>query len=259
MNYLVIVNDPGGANVLLSYLTSTFKSGNFDIINKGPIDHNKFIKNQLRFKETTIREAIVNIENKQYGAVFTGTGEGDLEFFLTGFARVKGIQVASVLDHWVNYEKRFTRYNETIVPTEIWVSDDKALLMAADLYKNNVPIRKIDNTYVEETVNYIKNNAQPTNIIYLSQPGVNNEYAIDEISRKFQSEVIYIKPHPKDKTEYKQKTIDSDLKYALLSAKMVFGYDTMAMYIADLAGIPTYTFQGEINIPKGNIQYWSKA
>lgn len=255
MNYLVVVNDPGGANVLLSYITKNFKSGNFEIINKGPVDHSLFIKNQIRFKEITISESIINIENKYYTAVFTGTGLGDLEYFITAFARVKGIHVAAALDHWVNYEERFTRYGETIVPTEIWVSDDKALLKAADIFKNKVPIRKIDNTYVEDTVNYIKNYIQPSNVIYLTQPNVNNKVAIEELQRLNQSEKIYVKPHPKDNTDYSgYNVINGDLKFSLLSAKEVYGYDTMGMHIADLAGIPTYTFQDEITIPRGNIK-----
>lgn len=258
--YLVILNDPGGANIVLSYIVNNFKVGSFDIVNKGPVEVSTYKTKSLLFNEITIQQSIINIENKKYSAVFTGTSKfGDLEFFLTGFARVKGIQVASLLDHWVNYRERYTRYDETIVPSEVWVSDDKALLMAANIFKNQVPIRKIDNHYVNDTVCYIKENYQPTNIIYLSQPDVENQSAIDKLKNKFKNETIYVKPHPKDNTEYLEKTIKTELKFALLSAKMVFGHDTMAMHIADLAEIPTYTFKGEIQIPRGNIKHFNHS
>jgi hypothetical protein len=76
---------------------------------------------------------LAGLEGALEGArtLLSGTGwASDLEHEARRLARRKGVRSIAVLDHWTNYRARFERGGETILPDEIWVSDEHALALA---------------------------------------------------------------------------------------------------------------------------------
>jgi hypothetical protein len=258
MKYLVVTKDAGAANIIFSYIKDHNIRGFFDVVNKGKVEINNFTAQGKSIKNITLGKALVNLENKKYNSVLTGTsGDGDLEYFFTGIARVKGIQVANILDHWVNYSDRFIRYGERITPNEIWVCDDKALLKAANEFKNVCSIRRIDNKYIEDMIKDFDKVHSPEGILYLTEPNRDNKGAIETLKKEFPNDKLFVRKHPKDTDKYENEVQHmGDLRSSLMFADLVFGHDTMALHIADLAGIKTYTFleTKELNIPVGGIK-----
>jgi hypothetical protein len=60
--------------------------------------------------------------------LITGTGWGsNLEHVARIDAKKRGIYSIAVLDHWTNYEERFVRGCEKVLPDELWVVDKYAL------------------------------------------------------------------------------------------------------------------------------------
>lgn len=259
MKYLVVTKDAGAANIIFAYIQDNGINGFFDIINKGNIETPPRFHSQGKdIKKITLQEGLINLENKKYNAVLTGTsGGGDLEYFITAIARVKGIHVVTFLDHWTNYSERFIRYGERIAPNEIWVCDDKALLKAANEFKNICAIRRVDNKYIENMIKDFDKVYKPEGILYLTEPNRDNKGAIETLKKEFPNDKLFVRKHPKDTDEYENEVQHlGDLRSSLIFADLVFGYDTMALHIADLAGIRSYTFleTKDLNIPVGGIQ-----
>ena len=65
---------------------------------------------------------------KKSNGLISGTGwSSNLEHNARKFALNNKKYSIAILDHWVNYKKRFFRKNQTILPDEIWVFDKYAL------------------------------------------------------------------------------------------------------------------------------------
>jgi hypothetical protein len=56
-------------------------------------------------------------------------------------------QAVSFIDHWGNYQERFTLEGELILPDEIWVADRYALEIAREKFQD-VAIRLLENPYM---------------------------------------------------------------------------------------------------------------
>jgi hypothetical protein len=88
--------------------------------------------------------------------VITGTGwESDLEHNARKLSQVLGIRSIAVVDHWTNYEERFIRNGEQVLPDEIWVSD----IYAAEIARKTFPTVNVlekANAYLAELVGEVE-------------------------------------------------------------------------------------------------------
>jgi hypothetical protein len=189
----------------------------------------------------------------------------NLEHDARRIARILGIPSIGVIDHWVNYTERFIRNEEQILPDEIWVADEYALLEAKK-YFSGIPIVQLPNKYLEGMVSEINvyskltdHNSYSPNVLYVLEP-VRLKWGADERSGEFQAldyfmerlaalglsykTAIRLRPHPSDKPgKYDvwlndhfmyNLTIDtqSSLVELIAWSDWVVGCETFAMVVA---------------------------
>ncbi|MDT9547576.1 MAG: hypothetical protein RI826_09610 [Chlorobium phaeovibrioides] len=189
--------------------------------------------------------------------LITGTGWGsNLEHVARIDAKKKGIYSIAVLDHWTNYEERFIRFGETVLPDELWVVDKYALKLAYNIFPS-LKITLIPDFYADQQVKMIAPKATANELLYLLEP-IRSDWGQDEPG-EFQAlryfferlpqlslpaeTVIRLRPHPSDSPgkydlflgEFYRQTIllDTDnLAHSLSRARWVVGCQTYAMTLA---------------------------
>jgi len=77
--------------------------------------------------------------------------QSDLEWSAIIEVQLAGKKVVSLLDNWVNYESRFIRDDQKVLPDEIWVADTKARDLAVLNFPSSV-IRLIPIPHLYERV-----------------------------------------------------------------------------------------------------------
>ena len=70
-------------------------------------------------------------------SLLSGTGWGDSEYLVRLEAKKRSIKNIAVIDHWTNYEKRFSRNDNEELPDLILVSDKYAFDKAKNLLRNS--------------------------------------------------------------------------------------------------------------------------
>lgn len=81
------------------------------------------------------------------GALLCGTGwQSDWEFGALRRAIQRGIPSVACLDHWTNYRERFVRHGLQCLPDALWVDDEHALALAAQLLPER-PAQLLPNAY----------------------------------------------------------------------------------------------------------------
>jgi hypothetical protein len=196
--------------------------------------------------------------------VITGTGwESSLEHDARKLAREQGIHSIAVIDHWTNYQQRFIRNGEEMLPDEIWVSDAHAKQLATATFPN-IPVTQLPNLYLENLVQDVRRlkasspNSTCDNLLYvlepirqawgpLPQPGefLALDYFVENLQLVSESKALKIRlrPHPSDppgkydgwmaRNDKLPLTIDttSTLSESLAWASTVVGCQTYAMVI----------------------------
>jgi len=166
----LVANDAGSANLLI-YFFLALNLQPAKVFMAGPA---------LKIWNNCFPDTIIAISIKDAisgcSVVITGTGwQTDIEHEARIFAKNMNIYSIACLDHWVNYEERFSRNNERILPDEIWVFDKHAL----DLARNFFPDIKIllqKNYYIHHMLQSAKNYTAPQipEILYLTEPIMDN-------------------------------------------------------------------------------------
>lgn len=192
-------------------------------------------------------------------AVVTGTGWGsDLEHRARSLARAGGQFTVAVLDHWVNYPRRFTRAGKTVWPDLFWVTDEDALALARHSFAG-ATVQLQSNDYLAEQLAGIALVATaPPWLLYVLEPvrddwgrGTAGEFqALDFFGRclprlRLPSElVLRLRPHPSDSPgKYGawlrashpflvQLDASATLGEAISSARWVAGCESYAMVVA---------------------------
>ena len=171
-NLLVVSNDAGGANQIYYFLK--FNKINFKLYAKGPA-----IK---IFKKKNNGKNIYKLINQSEIILF-GSGTGLMEYKIMQKSILDQKYTIVFLENWVNFKERIDRTENSFFPKEIWVSDNKAFILAKKYYKNKIKIKKIPNYYLEYFENNkktIKKNIKKNKIIYLSPNydlgGITNKY-----------------------------------------------------------------------------------
>jgi hypothetical protein len=108
--------------------------------------------------------------------VITGTGwQSTLEHDARKLARELSVYSIAVIDHWINYEDRFVRNGEQVLPDEIWVSDSYAAEIAKAAF-STVRVVQQANAYLARLVREVESRhqvvADPSNdrVLYVLEP-----------------------------------------------------------------------------------------
>lgn len=178
-------------------------------------------------------------------------------------ARRHGVRVVALIDHWTNYQARFECDGVTVVPDEIWVTDDNALALAERFFPG-ISVVQQPNLYLERLVREVamyqgEVKSPPDHVLYLLEPirdawgqrGGTGEFdALDFFIRNLDllaicdQPTIRLRPHPSDPAgKYDQwiqslagmnVKIDDEpaLAKSLAWAGTVAGCQTYAMVVA---------------------------
>tara|TARA_B100002051_G_C16679803_1_gene609134 strand:+ start:78 stop:944 length:867 start_codon:yes stop_codon:yes gene_type:complete len=257
----IIANDAGGSQLISSWIK--FNKNNYNFSLSGPALSIFEKKIDVNFNQT-IKQAI-NKSDK----VFVGTGwSSNHEFDAIKYSRKKKKHVIAFLDHWVNYEERFIRNGERILPDEFWVSDKHAFKLA-NRYFPKKQIKLVKNYYVEDQLKKISplNSAVKSNLLYILEPMRNNWGK--KISGEFQALdfffsmipnlklpnnlTIRLRLHPSEEKNKYDKWInklnsgavsidtEKNLAKSISKVKWVVGCESFALYLAALAGRKVYS------------------
>jgi hypothetical protein len=205
---------------------------------------------------------------KDLSSVITGTGWGsDLEHRARLRARELGVPTIGVLDHWTNYEQRFSRQGNTCLSDEIWVFDPHAESIAQETFPG-IPIFLRNNDYIEQEASEIKplGGVKSSDILYLLEPArsywnraIPGEFqALDYFLGKINKlkpliiDNIWIRPHPSEQTNKYDNYLNrkagpsiqlttKSLTEEISRVKYVVGCQTFAMVIALRAGRTVYS------------------
>ncbi len=258
----IVCHDAGAANLLIAWLRDWKKLGLLNEIKiqlylKGPA----LISWNFEGLRLPHMEIYLDLNSAILGAktVLSGTGwASDLEHQARKIARNLNITSVAVIDHWVNYQERFERYDEIILPDAILVSDQYAVEIARSIFKN-IPIYKLPNIYLKDIVKLIperKNNC--LTLLYVLEPlrmdwgrGVSGEfqaldYFIENIRVIIGDKLIklILRPHPSDPPDKYLEWIIRNKKFSpcldnsqnlsdsISNANWVVGAETFAMVIA---------------------------
>lgn len=262
----VVAHDAGGAEIISSYLYRNRLNCAF-CLEGAAID---VIARKLGKVQILSLEALIT----QCDSLICGTSFlSELEWRAIGLARDAGKRCVVVLDHWVNYRQRFTRYGKWNWPDEVWVGDETAARIAVE----TLPELKhtlVHNAYFMDIKDEIKAISVPNRpqdkglrILYACEPLRDDGIALhgderywgyteEEAIIYFLSSVaalgdniscIYIRPHPQEdprKYDWALEKFDLPLfcgeRKTLLeqisTSDVVAGCATMAMVVGLLAG-----------------------
>ncbi|KAA6232067.1 hypothetical protein FP507_02340 [Chlorobium phaeovibrioides] len=247
----VVGHDTGGTNQILAilrhindYSVLAYMEGPAKILWDTAFPCNSVVNNlsELLAKTSTL---------------ITGTGWGsNLEHVARIDAKKKGIYSIAVLDHWTNYEERFIRGSEMVLPDELWVVDEYALQLARNIFPS-LKITLIHDFYADQQVKMIAPKATANELLYLLEP-MRSDWGRGELG-EFQAlryffknlhqlslpadTVIRLRPHPSDPPGKYDRFLGEftgflilldtgNLSDSLSRARWVVGCQTYAMTLA---------------------------
>lgn len=207
-----------------------------------------------------------------------GTGWQDTcERPYVDYCRVHSIPTVAFLDHWTNYRERFGYPQqgwERNLGDFTAVHDEKAYTIAASLALPN--LLKLPNYYLQNLIqDAIKHPVSASNhLLFLSEPtdavaertygdplywGFTQYTALQEILERFEQfacQTLIIRLHPSETSSNYESLCQryphilvqihdahsEDLIDELMRARMIIGFDTMALYIAALLEKPVISY-----------------
>lgn len=266
---LVVANDVGGANILLSFISN--EGIHCDGLLSGPAK-----ESIIRYPSCKIN--LVEKLNPEYDIILIGSGwMTSLELEAINFAQSRGIKYYVFLDHYVNYRERFLRNENKILPINVVVFDIKSYRIAEKIFRN---IYFLENQYFKhlEKTYFIGVNPEIDYLI-LSEPIKDHLGTVDELSvigkcvkdlKRIDSKVIIsIRLHPSEKRDKYQSLINEyedillfenrDLVHEISMSKNVIGFETYALHVANHFGRKTYTLLEEIpnHLPNEIKLFWN--
>lgn len=228
----VFANDAGGANLILFFIKRK-KIKNPSFFLKGPA-LKIFKKNIKKFQNKNISNF-----NKSYDLILTGTSWSS-DFEKKALIKAKKLKINSItmLDHYINYRKRFTINKKLILPDQILVNDIFGKKILQKTFKNYEGIKIIKNFYFLEIIKKFKSKkikkSNKRKILYLTEPiskmasrlyNKKNFFGFNEVSafknflermNRFTNISINVKIHPSEnQKKYKiyQKISKNKVKF----------------------------------------------
>ena len=197
--------------------------------------------------------------------LLSGTGwSSDVEHRARKLARARGIRNIAVLDHWVNYRERFLRNGEMVLPDEIFVTDEYALLEAR-LHFPDINVCVHENLYFAAQLSELRQlETNADEVLYLLEPiradwpkRIAGEFEALEYFLEHWGQLnipgdasLRLRPHPSDppgkysewlrarSASYPRMVMDDsqNLAKAMARARWVAGCETNAMVVALASG-----------------------
>jgi hypothetical protein len=222
MRVLVVSHDPGGAEILSSWVRRS-TNNQYKYILGGPAK--SIFEKKIK--------ALVNIdisnlysEIKNHNMVITGTSQNsNLEKLAIQIAREENINVVTFLDYWVNFYNRFELDGDLIYPNEIWVTDE----IASQNAKNELPGSKIilkDNPYIMDFLDQkvaTNHNDNEMRILYLCQPynedgftdaqGLEYFFTLTKLANINKKVRVRVRLHPLEDTSKYKEIINAYLQF----------------------------------------------
>lgn len=215
-------------------------------------------------------------------SLLTGTGwASTLEHDARRNGRSRGLRVAAVLDHWVNYAPRFERAGEIVWPDELWVAD----VWAAEVVRRDLPplpIRQLKNCYLQAQLDQVAPPPGDGTILYVLEPvrndwgrGIEGEFqALDYFLARCDAlqsgpiRRVLLRPHPSDPVGKYARYLNAgshieldnsvDMAAALSQADVVAGVESFALTLALAAGRTVYSslppWAPELRLPQEGIR-----
>ncbi|MNJ96129.1 hypothetical protein D3C87_138500 [compost metagenome] len=263
----VISHDAGGAEILSSYVQKQGVEA-FLYTLEGPAE------NIFRRKLGDVNRQSLQVAVHQSTSILCGTSwQADIEFNAIKMARSLGKRSISFVDHWINYQDRFIRSNELVLPDEIWVGDAMALAMAKEVFPST-PVVLIDNPYVQDIRQEfaaLQMSRSPSinsiSVLYLCEPVSEHAllrhgskhfwgYVEEDALRYFLSNLsvlgsaidrIVIRAHPSEKAgkySWVEREFDLPIEMGgqrtlveeIVDCDLAVGCESMAMVVALMAG-----------------------
>lgn len=272
LKLLVVAHDAGGAEILSALLVQ-HPHWQVEVVLGGPAE--AIFKRKLGAvppqSSSQLETAVARAD-----WVLTGSGwQSMLEWDAIRLARETGKPVATFLDHWVNYRERFIRQGKECLPDQIWVGDVHARDLARRLFPQ-VTIALHENPYFQELRAdwaHMPPRAEQggKNLLFIGEPIAAHakaqygdekhwgytemdalQYFLQQVPRLWKEPCrITIRPHPSEGSDKYQALLAHSglpieigtapgLKDEIAAADAVFGCNSMALVMANLAGKPVY-------------------
>jgi hypothetical protein len=283
MTFAVVGNDAGGSELLIAFVQRHFGLASWKLY---AFDSSPMYKIATKENlDIQVMDDGFNLDDVKFDAVLFATGwQEKPERIFIKYAKEKKIPTFAFLDHWSNYKERFDFPNEhweENLPNYTVVTDQTALTMAKQLNLPN-PIA-LPNYYIQSLVKSApKPSKQITNqqtLLFLSEPtkrvakehfGFELHWGFTQYSalrlvcqnfHKFPCNNITIRLHPSEEIgEYISVleefphincTINAvkehSLSQQIMDARVVMGFDSMALYIALHLGKPIISYLPSLN------------
>lgn len=142
----IVAHDAGGAEILSSLVRRERAAGRHEqsFVLTGPALQ-IFQAKLGRIERLPLEQALTNA-----AWLLCGTG-WQCALQLDAIARARELRLHSVafLDHWVNYQERFIRQGQALLPDEIWVGDAMAQRLACQAFPG-LPVSNAGNAYFDD-------------------------------------------------------------------------------------------------------------
>ena len=260
----IACHDAGAANHVVAWVKNGLLNGDCRVVMEGPA-RKIWIANGL--EENVLYPALTDALCDA-ACLISGTGWGsNLEHDARLLARKRHLPVVAVLDHWVNYQPRFERQGERLLPDELWVTDTYAYATAMREFPG-IPVCLMENAYISQLVKNISTvSLSPdrigSTVLYVLEPARSDwgrhgwsgefqalDYFIEHITLvdEGNNPSIVLRPHPSDPPgkydqwisahpEFRIRIDDSpDLACSIARVRCVVGCQTYAMVVALEAG-----------------------
>lgn len=256
----VVIHDAGAANIILAWIDAGMVPGD-RVYAEGPAAKLWDSKRRPWPRLTTLADALNGA-----ASVLSGTGwASSLEHDARCAARARGLPSVAVIDHWVNYQSRFTREGIQQLPDKICVTDTYAEEIARATFPD-LAIRQLPNLYLEAEIASIRakrGGDKPRDLLYVLEPArdswgthIPGEFqALDYLVENWEKlglsndAKLRLRPHPSEKWDkydewiarHDSFPVERDatvrLSDAIANAGTVAGCNSFAMVIALTAGL----------------------
>lgn len=277
MTIAVVSHDAGSSEILCALIREYFDFAKWHIfaVVQSPMGR---LCERYNLPFTPIGDAQQQLQSINPNILLFGTGwQEKIERPYVRFCKEHAVPTVAFLDHWSNYRERFGFPDggwEENLGDFTAVTDQKALSLAESF---NLPHPVgFKNFYLRDTIAQArqKETHSNNNLLFLSEPtdavalrtyGDENYWGFTQYSAlkdifdnfdQFGCEGLTIRLHPSDNGAGYQKIVAvfphirvhineasaCELTDQLLNAKMIIGFDTMALYIAALLGRPVLSY-----------------
>lgn len=258
----IVCHDAGAANIILYALTEE-QAERFTFFLSGPAAEIWERKTLKSYKKKFSEQDFLEIKK-----LYLGTGLTNYEFDALQLGNELGKHTVSVIDHWCNYKERFNRNGTTILPNEIYVTDEYAYKRAISHFPAEI-IRVVKNFYLQDQItkiNQFKKKRKRTTILYICEPKklsfhgrkVDEFFLLKDFLKKLSMANnvefdLILRPHPSEPKAKYDKIVDifqnlnifisgsPEICCDIAISEVVVGYESFGLAIAYLAGKKVYS------------------